>query len=46
MVTIDKEDEEELQADSLAKIAEEGARESSDDGDEDEEDDPDEDLNF
>ena len=44
MITLDKEDEEELKADALAKIAEDGARESSDDGDED--DDPDEDLNF
>ena len=47
MVTLEKEDQEELQASNLAKIAEEGARESSDDGDEDDEsDDPDEDLNF
>ena len=49
MVTLDKEDQEELQASNLAKIAEEGARESSDDGDADDDEestDPDEDLGF
>lgn len=51
LITMTKEDREELEADRLAQIAEEGQRESSDDGDGDEEDDyddedPDDDLNF
>ncbi len=42
-----KADEQELQADRLAQIAEDGQRESSDDGDQDYDDeDPDDDLNF
>lgn len=43
---MDAKDQEEFQADRLAKIEEEGGRESSDEGDGDEDDDPDEDLDF
>ena len=43
---MDQADKDELAADQLKQIEEEGMRESSDDGDEDEDDDPDDDLDF
>ena len=50
-ITMSREDQEELEADRLAAIAEDGQRESSDDGDNDDDededdDDPDDDLTF
>ena len=51
MITLTKEDEEELAADRLAQVTEDGQRESSDNGqgdneDYDDDEDPDDDLNF